>query len=277
MDKFAAAVSNLWNALLSLGKVVFYSRWRTSDIPWIERLRDELIILGNGPSLKGFLEEKITFLDGKDLVCVNYAVESPYFAELKPRYYVAIDPAIFRGESVERAFGNLARKTDWEMHLFVPYRYRKMTGWREALEGNPHIRVHLINITPVEGSDFICFPLYWRRLGMPRPHNVLIPSLMCGLWMGYKTIHTAGVEHTWHLQLWVDDQNRLMINDRHFYDDSDPAARRHGHFRMDTILRSLATVFAGYQTIQRFSKRLGTRIYNLTEGSFIDAFERKRL
>ncbi len=277
MDKFAAAVGSLWNAWLSVGKTIFFSRWRTGELARIGRPHDELVVLGNGPSLKSFLEEKSAFLAGKVLMCVNYSVESPHFEELKPRYYIAVDPNIFRAEGVDRAFGNLARKTAWELHLFVPFRYRKMTAWRQAVQGNPHIRVHLINITPVEGTDAICFPLYRARLGMPRPHNVLIPALMCGLWMGFRTIYTAGVEHTWHLQLWVDDQNRLMIDDRHFYNVDSENVRRHGRFRMDTLFRSLSIVFAGYQTIRRFSERLGARIYNLTEGSFIDAFERKKL
>jgi hypothetical protein len=273
MDKFAAAVGSLWNALLSVGKTLVFSRWRTGDLARIGRPADELVVLGNGPSLKGFLEEKSAFLAGKDLLCVNYAAASPSFEELKPRYYVAVDPVVYRGGEIERAFGSLARKTAWELHLFVPSRYRKMTGWREAVRGNPHIRVHLINITPVEGAEAICFPLYRARLGMPRPRNVLIPALMCGLWTGYRTIYTAGVEHTWHLQLHVDGQNRLMIDDRHFYDTGD-TVRRHGRFRMDTLFRSLYIVFASYHTIERFSRRLGARILNITEGSFIDAFER---
>jgi hypothetical protein len=274
MDKFAAAVGSLWNALLSVGKTIVFSRWRTGGIERIERPADELVVLGNGPSLKGFLEEKSAFLTGKDLLCVNYAAESPRFEELKPRYYVAVDPVVYRDGEIERAFGNLARKTAWELHLFVPSRYRKMTGWREAVRGNPHIRVHLINITPVEGTEAICFPLYRARLGMPRPRNVLIPALMCGLWTGYRTLYTVGVEHTWHLQLHVDEQNRLMIDDRHFYDTGGDTVRRHGRFRMDTLFRSLYIVFASYHTIERFSRRLGARIFNITDGSFIDAFER---
>jgi hypothetical protein len=275
MDKIAAAVGSLWNALLSVGKTIFFSRWRTGDIRRIERLRDELVVLGNGPSLKTFLEEKSAFLAGKELMCVNYAVESPRFEELKPRYYIAVDPVVYSPAEIDRVFGNLTRKTAWELHLFVPSRYRRMTAWRQALRENPHIRVHLVNITPVEGAEAICFPLYRARLGMPRPRNVLIPSLMCGLWMGYKTICTAGVEHTWHLQLWVDEQNRLMIDDRHFYNADSENKRRHGQFRMDTLFRSLYIVFASYHTIERFSRRLGARIYNITERSFIDAFERK--
>lgn len=277
MDRFAAAIGNLWNAWLSVGKVLFFSRLRTGDTARIGRLHDELVVLGNGPSLKNFLEKKSAFLEGKDLMCVNYAVESPRFEELKPRYYIAVDPVVYSASEIDRAFGNLARKTAWELHLFVPSRYRKMTAWREALRDNPHIHVHLINITPVEGVDAICFPLYRCRLGMPRPRNVLIPSLMCGLWMGYRTIYTAGVEHTWHLQLRVDEQNRLMIDDRHFYNADSENVRRHGRFRMDTLFRSLYIVFASYHTIQRFSQRLGARIYNVTEGSFIDAFERKKV
>jgi hypothetical protein len=276
MDRFSSFVSRLWSALLSIAKAIVFSRWRTGDIPRIERLGDELVILGNGPSLGNFLEEKSAFLEGKESMCVNYAVESVAFATIRPRYYIAVDPVIYTPEGVERLFAALARKTAWELHLFVPDRFRKAAGWRRAVEGNPYIKIHRVNTTPIEGTDALCFPLYRSRLGMPRPRNVLIPALMCGLWMGYRTIWTVGVEHTWHLLLRVDDRNELMIDDRHFYDPNDrETVRRHGKFRMDTIFRSLYIVFAGYHTIERFSRRLGAAIYNITPGSYIDAFERR--
>lgn len=276
MERFAAFIADLRDALLSVGKVLVFSRWRGSGLARLGR-GSELVVLGNGPSLSAFLDEKSDFLAGKELMCVNYAVESPRFEALRPRYHIAVDPAVYGPEGVGRAFGTLARKVDWELHLLVPSRYRKMTAWREALKGNPHIRVHLVNITPVEGAWAVCLPLYRTRLGMPRPRNVLIPALMCGIWMGFSKIYTAGVEHTWHLLLRVDDQNRLMIDDRHFYDPQGDATRRHGSFRMDTLMRSLAIVFAAYHTVERFARRMGVRVLNVTEGSFIDAFERMKV
>ena len=266
------------NGLASAAKAVLLSRWGNGDIPKITRPSAELLILGNGPSLAGFLAEKSAFLEGKDLMCVNFSVCSVDFERLQPRYYIATDPVVFFDpESCERLFGALARKTVWELHLFVPYRYRKRGGWREKISGNANIRVHYINTTPVEGAWGLCFPLYRRRLGMPRPRNVLTPALMSGLWMGYKTLYTAGVEHSWHNQLWVNERNELMINDTHFYDGDGERHRRHGEFRMDTIFRSLMIAFASYHTVERFAGRIGVKVWNVTEGSFIDAFERKKI
>lgn len=265
------------NGLAGIAKALLFSRWNNRSLHRMARLRAELVILGNGPSLRDFLAGQSAFLADKELMCVNLAVCSPDFVQLRPRYYIATDPVVFYDpDSCERLFGSLSRQTVWELHLFLPYRYRKLAGWRERIGDHPHIRVHFINTTPIEGADALTFPLYRRMLGMPRPRNILTPALMSALWMGYRTIYTAGVEHSWHNQLWVNDRNELMINDTHFYDGSTAQERRHGDFRMDTIFRSLYITFASYHTIERFARWIGAKVWNLTEGSFIDAFERKR-
>lgn len=264
--------------MLSTAKTLVLSSWADNGIRKIERPSAEVVILGNGPSLKKTLAEKTEFLKGKDLMCVNFSVCSDYFSSLRPRYYIATDPVVFQNpEQCRRMFRTLAEKTQWELHLFLPYRYHKLEHWKEHIRGNENIRVHLINTTPVEGCDAICFPLYQKMLGMPRPRNVLTPALMSSLWMGYKTIYTAGVEHSWHNQLWVNDNNELMIDDNHFYDSNEPQTRRHGSFTMSSIFKSLYIAFGSYHTVERFSRSIGSRIYNITEGSFIDAFERKKI
>ena len=262
----------------STGKALDASSWHNGHLRGIPRKHDRLVILGNGPSLASVLESKREFLQDKDLMCVNFFADSDTYADLKPAHYIATDPIVFQNpEQSDRLFGALAEKTDWELRFFAPWRYRNETAWQERLHANPLIRLHFINTTPAEGSDAWCFPLYRRMLAMPRPRNVLIPALMTALWMGYPTIYTAGVEHSWHRQLWVNDDNVLMINDTHFYDAGTPQNRRHGDFTVGSLFRSLAIAFDGYHAVERYARQQGSRIYNITEGSFIDAFERKKI
>ncbi len=276
--RIASALGATCQGFLSLGKVLLRSSFCTRGLTRMERSSDEIVVLGNGPSLRILLDEHADFLAGKELLAVNYAVQSPSYETLRPRYYVAIDPVVFSDEAFcKRLFEPLAEKTVWPLELFVPYNVRREKKWKAILSNNPFITIHYINTTPVAGADWIAMPLFRRRLGMPSPRNVLVPSLMVALWAGFRTVYTAGVDHSWHLQLRVDDQNRLMINDTHYYDASDPGYTRHGTFTVGMLFRSLSLAFNSYHTVNRFARRLGRRIVNITPGSFIDAFERMKL
>jgi len=45
-------------------------------------------------------------------------------------------------------------------------------------------------------------------------------------------------------------------------------------FRIHEILASLSNTFKGYFELLNYSHYLGAKIFNATEGSYIDAFER---
>ncbi|MCC8089064.1 MAG: hypothetical protein LIO79_07360 [Rikenellaceae bacterium] len=269
--------SGVCKAIGGVVKVIAFSTLKTRFYREIVRSSDEIVVLGNGPSLKNFLEFKGNFLEDKEVFCVNFSVESEYFEILKPRFYIATDPAVFNDKDfAKRLFGGLAEKTNWELNLFVPYRF-KNGSWVKYLQENGRIKIHYINTTPVEGTFDICKGIYRKKLGMPRPQNILVPALMVSLWSGFKIIYTAGVEHSWHNQIWVNDNNELMINDVHFYDDNKDKVRRHGSFDMSSLLYRLAAAFNSYSIVEKFSRTVNARIYNITEGSFIDAFERKKI
>ncbi len=46
---------------------------------------------------------------------------------------------------------------------------------------------------------------------------------------------------------------------------------------MCNLFRDLSKMFFSYMELERYAQRLGAKIYNATEGSYIDAFERKKL
>ncbi|MCD7963321.1 MAG: hypothetical protein LUF90_07200 [Rikenellaceae bacterium] len=270
--------TDFFKSMAGIIKVSLFSKYDNSELGNIIKQSDEMVILGNGPSLKTFIIENPDFLKDKELFCVNFSVESDYFETLRPGFYIATDPAVYeKDDFCDRLFGTLAHKTQWELNLFVPYCFRKSIRWKEHVKRNGHIRVYYINTTPVEGTFGICNFIFRNKLGMPRPQNVLIPALMVAVWTGFQKIYTAGVEHSWHNLIWVDDNNHLMIDDKHFYDNDNDTVRRHGSFDMSALFERLAKVFRGYKTIERFSRSQGAVIYNITKASFIDAFEKLTL
>ena len=116
---------------------------------------------------------------------------------------------------------------------------------------------------------------------MPRPRNVLIPSIMLAIRSGYKRIGIAGADHSWSRSLSVTEDNEVVSVQPHFYaEDSREEDRvRHEYrgIRLHSIMESFAVAFRSYHVIADYARSKGVEIWNLTPGSFIDAFPRQDL
>lgn len=251
-----------------------------------------LVIMGNGPSLADTIRDRAELLRVSDLMAVNFAANSAEFLQLKPRLYILADPHFFDGEATDRNVSRLWEnlgKAVWGITLYVPT--RRVSEARRRL--GTSVRVEGFNMTPVEGCDGFCDFAYSRGLGMPRPRNVLIPAIMTGLRLGYRTIYLAGADHSWSRTLWVDDKNRVVSIQPHFYPDGeeerDRVAEAYAGIRLHDIYTSFAIAFRSYHAIAAYVSRLNRRaagrnkkasgedeikIINITPGSFIDAFPR---
>lgn len=247
--------------------------------PRVMRSGDEqLVILGNGPSLRHALEHDMEALMSHRRLAVNFAANAPEFATLRPDFYVLADPHFFAGRdsdpNVARLWENL-RLVDWPMTLYVPCRWVKSV--RTEMGSKP-VAVKGFNLTPGEGTEALVHPLYSAGLAMPRPRNVLIPSIMIGIREGFRRIYLTGADHTWSRTLSVDENNRVVSVQPHFYKDNKSEKERvsseYAGYHLHDILKSLYIAFRSYHQIKRWADRQEVEIYNVSPGSFIDAFPR---
>lgn len=272
---------NLFDTVASFGKVLLLSGVPS---PAAERKNSRLIVMGNGPSLRDTIREHGQLLADSDSLAVNFAANADEFGILKPNIYVLADPHFFSvGEAgvsenpnVVSLWENLG-KVDWNMVLYVPCRAKIP----ESIEKNSTIRLRRYNLTPGEGLKGPIHWLYRRGLAVPRPRNVLIASLMVALREGYRNIAIVGADHTWSRDLWVDDRNRVISVQKHFYKDNDKeferVAKEYEGYHLHDILNSLTIAFRSYHQIAAYAATLGASIVNCTPGSFIDAFPRAPL
>ncbi|MDE7159790.1 MAG: hypothetical protein K2O24_02950 [Muribaculaceae bacterium] len=270
-------------SVASIGKCAIMSR---PPSPGSRRENDRpLIIMGNGPSLRHVLDNDRDSLLTHDLMAVNFAANTPEFFELRPKYYVLADPHFFTGTdtdpNVARLWDALGR-THWEMTMFVPCLRKREFEARYAMRmRDAGVKVKWFNLTPVEGLPAISHFLFRHGLGMPRPRNVLIASIMLALREGYRDIYITGADHTWSRSLWVDDRNRVVSVQPHFYkdrpDELDRVAREYAGYHLHDILNSLTIAFRSYFDIARYAASVGASIVNATPGSMIDAFPRGTL
>lgn len=90
------------------------------------------------------------------------------------------------------------------------------------------------------------------------------------------------VDHSWIPEISVDEDNRVLINQKHFYDDGKTSGQPMGKLgrgerKLHEVLQRFLHTFEGYFTIKAYAEHINAKIYNCKPGPFIDAFERLRL
>lgn len=281
-DKIMKQLGLLWQTFLSMVKILLQSKWSTRFPSQFSNL-DELLILANGPSLNKTIEDGNDFLKGKTLLAVNFFVNSPRFTELRPELYLIADPLFWLvPEKRQQLFGGLAEKTTWPMTLFIPRRALKNKEWQPLLGGNSQIKIVVYNTTPIEGFQGFCNWVFHKGWGVPRPHNVLIPSIAVGLRLQFKKIYLAGADHSWLPEIRVTDDNVVLMHQKHFYDQGTSKADTVKQENLQsahiyTILYHMYVSFKSYHILEAYAQWLGKEIINITPGSYIDAFRRMKI
>ena len=141
------------------------------------------------------------------------------------------------------------------------------------------INIKYFNPTPIEGFKNFKHFCFKRGLGIPRPHNVLIPSLMIALNMGFKSIYILGADHSWLSEIKVNNYNQILFSQKHFYNPNNKTEKPLIHFsgiqrKLHELLQVFVWAFSGYFVVNEFAISIGAKILNATPDSYIDAFNR---
>lgn len=277
LNKIQSASGKLGATLASFIKIPIMSR-RPS--PNSRDRKDTIIIMGNGPSLRDAMEQDRDVLMAYPRLAVNLSALTPDFRDLRPDYYILADIAFFLKEKTGKVpqLWEALRSVDWQMTLFLPATARKMPEVK-SLPAN--ITLKFYNLTPAEGFRCVMHPLYDSGLAMPRPRNVLIPSIISSMREGFRKIVLIGADHNWSKTLWVTERNRVVSVQPHFYKDDDAELRRaeeiFKNVHIHDVYENYAIAFRSYFNVKAYADRRGVEILNATPGSFIDAFPRIRL
>ncbi len=246
------------------------------------------IILGNGPSLKTSIEKHPEFIAAHSLMCVNNFAVTDEYEKLKPGYYAMLDPVYWvknPNQMVADCLENLRKKTTWKLQLLVPVHAKRSKAFRLLAQQNEHIEITYFNYTVFKGFENASHSFYKRNLAMPQSQNILVACLFLGINIGFKELYLLGADHTWHEQLHVNEKNEVCLKDFHFYEDEKQTNYRIFYkdltqtdsFKMHELFHTFGKMFYGYHVIQKYAETRNCKIYNASEVSFIDAFERKKL
>jgi hypothetical protein len=273
----------------SLLKVLVFSEYNVK----LNSIKDngKCYILGNGPSLKDDLLYNLDFLIDKKIFVVNNFATSDYYKIIKPKYYVFADPAYWSlietsevVKSCKTTLEIIRDNTDWEMIILVPSNALKNRVLCDLFKRNKFVRLVDYNTTVISKKGFECinYFLFKKSLAAPHVQNVLISSIYVSINIGFSEVNILGSDHSWTKELFVNDKNQVCTIDNHFYDATKVKYNvftriDNSVYKMHEILRDYALMFEGYHQLKKYGDYLRVKIYNRTENSFIDAFERKEI
>lgn len=282
-------IIKLFKTIVSLFCIVFFNHCGTARYirkQRIDRKGRAVSIIANGPSARDIVNNRRDLLKGTDLLVLNNFGNQDCFFELKPKYYILLDPIFFdlnfinkgldektnnggwnEGEKLKENF----IKVDWDMTLLLP------SGWTNTnvlkqYANNTHIKVVRYNATRVLGFDGFQNRMYYRGEGIPSSRNVIIPAMISLGIMGYKTIYLYGCEFSWTKTMDVDHRNgKMFFNDGHFYNNDEK--RYFGKGAYLWWLKVITEDLEATDQVAKFANKYGIHIVNRTKGSFIDSFD----
>jgi hypothetical protein len=309
IERMYQKAGELTDFCVSMLKVMLLSDWKLPSFP--APLSKDCYLIVNGPSFSKVLadESQKQFLQQQTTLCVNMFAATPLYQYFKPSYYVFMDPLFFEysrevykdpeahgievpGEEVRKVFANIdavfaaLEATTWPLVLFVPAKYKKSVWFGELSKKNKNIRLAYFNSTKVDGSVKGREWFYKRGLGVPSLQNVLTAGIYLGIQMQFERLFILGADHNWFLNLHVAEDNTLHLKDEHFYDGQTevklrPVITYQGQKAVSStvsqVFLAFHKAFRTYDLLAAYAKRRGCKVYNISEPSFIDAFERKSI
>jgi len=262
-----------------------------STIGKISSSRDSLIVIGNGPSLTDSIRRFKDEIMAKDSIAVNSFCISDYYTEIKPQYYLLVDPAYFGDidtypDSLKKVVLDFKRsmidKTSWDINLIVPDMAKNSWLLSEVRE-NPSIHVYFFNMTNLVSvsSEKLKFKAWDNNLIAPPTQTCLNTCVWLGIFLRYKCIYLIGADTSWIEQLHVDQEtNEVYTIDSHFYGkkkqllyaDVEGKVPKKLHEELNCISRALSL----YWELKYYADYAGVKIFNLSKYSLIDAYERRK-
>ncbi|MBO7572065.1 MAG: hypothetical protein J6T48_07925 [Bacteroidales bacterium] len=265
---------------------------QSSPLPQIEHNSDRMILIGNGPSLNKSVELYQKEIISCDRVVANFFASSSYYELLQPNIYVFADPAFFdvpenQKESITALFDSIVKKTTWSLRMFVPYEAREAL-LLNTLKLNPNIKVDYYFTKNQNVGSMSKFEAWDRNLIGPPRQNVMNVALYLSLFWGYKETYLIGVDMSSLEDIRVDQEtNELFSVDTHFYNNKEIYSdkklfdSKRGRIRSDWKLHeyiyAFGRMFEYFYDLKEYADYKGLKVYNASEYSWINVFERKKL
>ena len=258
-------------------------------LPKIVHDKQRMVVIGTGPSLNKTMELYGDRLGDYDCLMVNFSARTPLYEKIRPQYYMMADPGFLHNqnvrESVDKLVVDIRNKTTWPMTVVMSDRLKLWDGGARMSQ-NKNITVLYYSTKWTEAKNKELFRVWDKNKGYPPAQTVLTTCVWFSIYQGYKETYLVGADTSFIQDIYVgQNDNVLYTIDRHYYQNQDVCPseleKEKGGRKFDTdmegILSDVHTMFKEYKLLKRYAEWKGVSIYNASEYSMIDCFERKKL
>lgn len=260
-------------------------------LPQIEHQSSRVVVIGNGPSLNSSIEKYKDEIAHSDIIVVNEFGATDLFEVFKPKLYVLADPAYFTlpenmKDSIMNLFQTIASKTKWTMRIIIPYSYREAHSL-EIFRQNKNITIDCYYDGMQEVGKRTTFEAWDENMIAPPAQTVLNVCIYLAIYWYYKEIYLIGADTSFLESLRVDQKtNEIFIKSAHFYQEEDVYSDNYYEASKGTkmegwtlhdLIWAYGNMFKMYSDLKDYADYKGVKIYNASEYSWINVFERKKL
>ncbi len=226
-------------------------------------------ILGSGPSL---VSQNLDCLVNEDVLSVNHIYRCQQIINLNPKYWVIADPKFWlESETFLNPIIDTLENRLRNTNLFMPT--DSLTCIKKEYSNNDRIFFYSTlkeNYNDkVESVDF-SYPL------PPMLQNVICPSIMLSIFLGYEYIYLLGCDHTWWGFSDEDITNYKPIP--HIYNsdknDSEIIKDCYNSLGFTGLKETIERQRFEYNSLRCYAESMNVKIVNLTNGGKLDCFER---
>ena len=220
-------------------------------------------VIGNGRSIRfqdlSHLANEITFV-------MNAFWKHEIVRVWQPTYYVLSDPILFdRSDSVKEFFADLKARVQ-RTTFIVPLRQKTTIETDDLL---PVASTHFVAFTGEFAGSLTEHTIDLAGM-VPGIETVAQLALMAAIYMGCSPIYLIGLDHNW-----LADRETADYN---FYQgktlQNHPLVTGRSMFPYDVDMEAMLKVWKLYRKLKVFAEQQGIEIFNATEGSYLDVFER---
>lgn len=254
-------------------------------LPKLEHEKKRMVVIGNGPSLQKTVELYEQQLHDADCVMVNFSACTALFEKIKPAYYVMTAPDWPQNKDVRKCIEAIITKTTWPMEVVLSKELRSWWAIEEFMQ-NKNITVLCDGGVWHPMPDKDLFPALDENRVCPPSYTVLTYCIYMSIYWGYEETYLVGADTSFLKDMYVGQKDNVLYTiDSHFYNNADVNTRElESEFKgipfgctMEQKLYELYMVFYEYNMLNRYAQWKGVKVYNASEFSMIDCFERKKL
>ena len=260
-------------------------------LPQVEHQSSRVVIIGNGPSLNNSIEKYKEEIIQSDIIVVNEFGATEFFEVFRPHFYVFADPAYFTlpenmKDSVLNLFQTIVEKTRWPMHIIIPYFFKEAHSMK-IFSQNKYITIDCYYDGRQDVGKMSRFEAWDENLIAPPAQTVLNVCIYLAIYWYYKEIYLIGADTSFLESIRVDQKtNEIFIKSAHFYKDEEVYSSNYYEASKGTkmegwtlhdLIWAFGNMFKMYSDLRDYADYKGVKIYNASEYSWINVFERKKL